>query len=48
MLVRQDNGVQYQFLKIPTAEQTQQIISLYREQGWWQASDDSQEQLLPD
>jgi ribosomal protein S18 acetylase RimI-like enzyme len=47
MLVRQDNGVQYQFLKIPTAEQTQQIISLYREQGWWQASDDSQEQLLP-
>jgi len=47
MLVRQDNEVQYQFLKIPTVEQTQQIISLYREQGWWQAYDEGQEQLLP-
>ncbi len=46
MAVHPEGGVQYQFLKTPTEEQTQQIISLYREQGWWQAQDEHREQLL--
>ena len=33
-------------LQDPTEEQIRQIIGLYRDQGWWQPSDDRSERLL--
>jgi spermidine synthase len=38
--------VVYRFLERPTEPQAQQIVGLYRAQGWWQADDDAQERLL--
>jgi spermidine synthase len=33
-------------IKRPSEQQSLEIISLYRNQGWWQASDDGQNDLL--
>jgi ribosomal protein S18 acetylase RimI-like enzyme len=33
-------------LRDPTDEQIHQIVGLYRDQGWWQPSDDQSEQLV--
>jgi len=40
------NSVTYSFLGIPNQEQIEKIMGLYRAQGWWEAEDDCEEQLL--
>lgn len=39
--------VEYTDLTDPTEEQIQQIIELYRNQGWWQPGDDRTGRLVP-
>ncbi|MEW6335348.1 MAG: GNAT family N-acetyltransferase [Thermodesulfobacteriota bacterium] len=39
--------VEYTDLTDPTEEQIQQIIGLYRDQGWWQPGDDQTGRLVP-
>jgi spermidine synthase len=46
MTNRDDELVKCRPLQDPTGEQIQQIIALYREQGWWQPSDDQSERLV--
>lgn len=35
----------YQFLKIPTSDQIDQLIHLYQEAGWWSAQTDNRDLL---
>ena len=46
MTIRKD-AVRCVFLREPNEIQIRQIIELYRAQEWWQAGDDSREQLIP-
>jgi ribosomal protein S18 acetylase RimI-like enzyme len=41
-----DKSVKCITLQDPTEEQIDQIIGLYRDQGWWQPSDDRSERLV--
>jgi spermidine synthase len=35
------------FLQEPDEKQIQQLVELYRAQGWWQTGDDSRDHLIP-
>jgi aralkylamine N-acetyltransferase len=41
-----NNSVRYIFLVEPTDDQTRQLITLYREQGWWLACDEDRKDLI--
>ncbi len=34
-------------IRIPTLEQTLQIVEMYRSEGWWQSYDDDRDSLIP-
>lgn len=42
-----DSAVQCEILRNPTGEEVRQLVGLYRAQGWWLASDEGKESLLP-
>jgi aralkylamine N-acetyltransferase len=39
-------AVRYCLIRVPTDNQTRQIISLYRTQGWWEHCDDDKNDLV--
>ena len=41
------SSVNYLFLQEPDEKQIQQLVELYRAQGWWQAGDDTRDHLIP-
>lgn len=40
------NSIKYFFIRVPTADQSRQIVDLYRTQGWWQRRDDDKDDLI--
>ncbi len=47
MVSLNDNSVQCIFLQEPTGDQIQQIVELYRAQGWWMACDEGRIEMIP-
>ncbi|MBN2439594.1 MAG: GNAT family N-acetyltransferase [Deltaproteobacteria bacterium] len=47
MTTNVDDRVNTVILRVPTEKQIQEITGLYRAQGWWQAGDDENRQLIP-
>jgi len=41
------SSIRCKFLQEPDEKQIRQLVELYRAQGWWQAGDDSRDQLIP-
>jgi aralkylamine N-acetyltransferase len=47
MKPRDDSTIECLFIRVPTEDQIQQIVDLYRAQGWWEPQDEGREQLIP-
>jgi spermidine synthase len=47
MTLSNDGTVKCIFLQTPTEQQIEQIVEIYREQGWWNPSDEVRPQLIP-
>ena len=47
MTTNVDDRVNTVMIRVPTENQIREIASLYRAQGWWQAGDDENPQLIP-
>jgi ribosomal protein S18 acetylase RimI-like enzyme len=47
MMTTLDDRVNTFIIRVPTENQIREITGLYRAQGWWQAGDDENPQLIP-